>query len=196
MSVVFTRRRFLGALAAGGAILALCGKLSPSFAAGAQAGKKPLVVYYSHSGNTRRLAEEIHKRVGGDILEISTSFKYPGQYEELTKVAKEQQRENFRPPLDMKMPDMSQYGVIYLGYPNWWSGMAMPVYTFVEQSGVNGKIILPFCTHGGGGLGHSVADLKKLVPQSRVYDALSVSGTRAGAAGAEVDKWLKQMGVK
>lgn len=153
-------------------------------------------MYYSHSGNTRRLANEIHKKVGGDILEITTSFKYPEQYTELTKVAKEQQQTGFRPPLNMKMPDMSQYGVIYLGYPNCWSSMAMPVYTFVEQSGINGKTILPFCTHGGGGLGHSVEDLKKMVPQSRVHDALSVSGAKSGAASSEIDKWLKRMGIK
>lgn len=161
-----------------------------------QTTKKPLVVYYSHSGNTRKLAEEIHKKVGGDLLEITTSFKYPDKYDDLTKVAKEQQADNFRPPLDMTMPNMEQYDVVYLGYPNWWSSMAMPVFTFVEQSGINGKPILPFCTHGGGGLGHSVSDLKKLVPNSSVQNALAVSGTRAGSAQKEVDKWLGEMGIK
>lgn len=193
---VITRRNFLCGAITAGLLLVSGADLNLLAAENSSNSKKPLVVYYSHSGNTAKLAKTIHDKVGGDLLEIVTSFEYPDNYNELTKVAKEQQQAGFRPPLSMTMPNLDDYDVIYLGYPNWWSSMAMPVYSFVEQSGINGKTILPFCTHGGGGLGHSVADLKKLVPQSKVQDALSVSGNRAGQAGSEVDKWLNGMGLK
>lgn len=185
-----SRRFFLGALVC----LAMAVVL-PVNAFSAET-KKPLVVYYSYSGNTAKLAKEIHDRVGGDLVEIKTSFAYPEQYETMVEVAKKQLQDGFRPPLDMRMPNISDYDVIYLGFPNWWSTMAAPVYTFVEQAKLDGKTILPFLTHGGGGAGHTIQDLKKLVPQAKVQDALVVSGSRAGSSGEAVDKWLGGMGIK
>lgn len=189
-SYSFSRRFFLAALGCAGLVAAL-----PKNVFSAEV-KKPLVVYYSYSGNTAKLAKEIHDKVGGDLLEIKTSFVYPEKYEAMTELAKKQLQDGFRPPLDMPMPKFDDYDVIYLGYPNWWSTMAAPVYTFVEQANLNDKIILPFSTNGGGGLGHSVEDLKKLAPGAKVQKALAVSGTKAGSAGDAVEKWLREMGIK
>ena len=118
-------------------------------ATGAAPGGKPLVVYFSRSGNTRRLAELIHKRVGGDILEITPVTPYPADYQATVDQAKREQADNARPAVNTKIADPGQYSVIFLGYPNWWSSMPMPVWTFVEQNGLDGKTIAPFCTHGG-----------------------------------------------
>lgn len=185
-----SRRFFLSALVCAAIVAVLpCQVLSAE-------AKKPLVAYYSYSGNTAKLAKEIHDKVGGDLLEIKTSFKYPEQYEAMVDVAKKQLQDGFRPPLDMQIPNMDDYDVIYLGFPNWWSTMAAPVYTFVEQAKLNGKTILPFLTHGGGGAGHTIQDLKKLVPDAKVQQALVVRGSGAGSSGPEVDKWLGEMGIK
>ena len=158
------------------------------------AGKKPLVVYFSHSGNTRKLAEQIHKQVGGDILEIVPVAPYPAEYQATVDQAKREQQENARPAVKTKIADPAEYGVIFLGYPNWWSSMPMPVWTFVEQNGLDGKTIAPFVTHGGGGMGHSESDLKKLVPHAKVLKGLPVRGTRAGDAEKDVENWLKGLG--
>lgn len=163
-------------------------------ATGKTPGGKPLVVYFSRSGNTRRLAELIHKRVGGDILEIVPAAPYPGDYQSTVDQAKQEQKDNARPAVTTRIADPGRYSVIFLGYPNWWGSMPMPVWTFVEQNGLDGKTIAPFNTHGGGGLGHSEADLKKLVPRSRVLKGLAVRGTRAGDAEKDVEKWLKGLG--
>lgn len=154
---------------------------------------KPLVVYFSRSGNTRKLAEHIHKRVGGDILEIVPATPYPADYQTTVDQAKREQQENARPAVTTKLADPTHYSVIFLGYPNWWSSMPMPVWAFVEQNNLDGKTIAPFCTHGGGGLGHSESDLKKLVPHAKVLKGLAVRGTRAGDAEKDVEKWLKDL---
>ena len=158
--------------------------------AAAQTDKKPLVVYFTRSGNTKQVAEMIKNNTGADIVEIETVESYPSDYDELTKVAKQQQQDNVRPLIKTKIANLDDYGIIFLGFPNWWSSMPMPVYTFVEQNGLNGRTIAPFVTHGGGQLGHSIEDLKKLVPESKVLKPFSVSGSRAGGAENDVKKWL------
>lgn len=70
----------------------------------------------------------------------------------------------------------------------------MPVYTFVEKSKMDGKTIAPFATHGGGGLGHSIDDLKKLAPHSKVLKPLAVSGSFASRAEKDVEKWIDGLG--
>ncbi len=169
------RRHFLAIMALATTVLALPLLATQTLAADA---KKPLVVYYSESGNTQKVAEEIHKLVGGDILRIEPATPYPTNYKELTEVAKEEQNKNARPAIKTAIPDMSQYGLIFLGYPNWWSSMPMPVYTFVEKADLKNISIAPFDTHGGGGLGHSIEDLKKIAPQCKILDPLAISGDR------------------
>ena len=201
----FLKQATTGALALG--LLPLVGCAAPAWgaeakgaaaaaASGAQAAqpKKPLVVYFSHSGNTRKLAEIIHKKVGGDILEIEPVTPYPSDYQATVDQAKREQQENARPAVKTKIANPDEYGVVFLGYPNWWSSMPMPVWTFIEQNGLDGKTIAPFDTHGGGGMGHSESDLKKLVPHSKVLKALPVRGTRAGDAEKDVEKWLESLG--
>lgn len=70
----------------------------------------------------------------------------------------------------------------------------MPVYTFVEQNKLDGKTIAPFTTHGGGGLGHSVEDLKKIVPHAKILKPLAVNGNAVDRAEKDVEKWLKGLG--
>ncbi len=196
------RRNFLktSALTLGGlAILPFCSSI-PAIGAEAVkaqadiAKKKPLVVYYSESGNTKKVAEMIHNKVGGDIIRIETVAPYPDDYDTLVQQAKKEQAQNTRPEIKTKIPNINEYGVIFLGYPNWWSSMPMPVYTFIEQNHLDGRTIVPFSTHGGGGLGHSIEDLKKECPKSKILKSLAVPGNRASGAAADVEKWLEGLG--
>lgn len=172
----------------------LMGFSSSALAANADSSaKKPLVVFFTRSGNTQAIADMIHKEVGGQLVQIKTVEPYPADYQECVDLAKKQQQENARPAIETKInPD--DYNVIFLGFPNWWSSMPMPVWTFIEENKLNGKTIVPFMTHGGGGQAHAVSDLKKLCPQSKILPALAISGTRAKSSQAEVQKWLKNLG--
>lgn len=195
-SKMFSRREFLkSAACAGAAFLFAPLLLNGALAAEQQARKKPLVAYYSETGHTRDVANAIHKLVGGDIIRIETVKPYPTDYDTLTKVAKEEQANNARPEIKTKVPNIDEYGVIFLGYPNWWSSMPMPVYTFVEQNGLDGKTIAPFDTHGGGGLGHSVEDLKKIAPKAKILKPLAVRSSHASSAGEDVRKWIEGLGT-
>lgn len=196
-----SRRHFLaGVVGAGVAVTILPFITSPALGADAPApktpAKKPLVVYFSKTGNTRKVAEAIHKQVGGDIQEIEVVEAYPVDYKATTEKAKAELQANARPAIKTKIPNIDDYGVIFLGYPLWWDTMPMAVFTFMEQNNLDGKTIAPFDTHGGGGLGKSVADIKKLAPHSKIVKPLSVRGSdAASSAETEVKKWLEGLGT-
>lgn len=157
--------------------------------------KKILIAYYSlRNGNTRLVAEEIRKNVGGDIFRIETINAYPAQYNDVTAQAKKELESGHRPELSTSVPNFDQYDVIYLGSPNWWSTIAPAVMTFLESNNFEGKTIVPFITHEGSRLGKSVDDIKKLAPKATVLKGLSIRGGSAATAGADVERWIKELG--
>lgn len=115
--------------------------------------KKSLVLFYSWSGNTRRIARIIAEKTGADLRELRPEADYPQNYDEVLSQAKEQiQRKQYPPPRPIDM-DWSAYEAVYLGTPNWWSMTAPPVTAFLREMMPTDKTIIPFCTHGGGGEG-------------------------------------------
>jgi flavodoxin len=161
------------------------------------AGKpqKILVAYFSWSGNTAQIADVIRQQVDGDIFEIIPQTPYPKNYNECIDVAGKEKNEQARPPLKTKVENMAQYDVVFVGYPNWWSSIPMPVATFIEAYDFKGKIIVPFCSHGGGGLAQTVTDLKRLCPGAQFADPLAISGNGKGSLSSDIKKWLQQIGM-
>jgi len=157
--------------------------------------KKILVAYFSHSGNTREIANRIHEIVGGDIFEIQTVQTYPRDYDAVVKQAQEEQQSGYKPKLKSKMKDIGTYDVIFIGYPNWWGTIPMPIVTFFSEYNFPGKTVIPFCTHEGSRLGRSVSDIKKLCPRAKVLDGLAVRGSDARNARNEVYEWLHAIGM-
>lgn len=156
--------------------------------------KKILVVYYSHSGNTRKLAKLIEQETGGTLCELLPEKAYPGDYNTVVEQAKKEIQAGFRPALKTEVKDFAAYDKVFVGTPNWWSTIAPPVATFLENYDLSEKNVAPFCTHGGGGAGHIEATIKKLCPNSTVLSALSVYGDTAKSA--QVESWLKKIGAK
>ena len=156
---------------------------------------KALVVYYSRSGNTEALARMIGNETGADMFRVTTVTPYPEVYRETTELARAERDNNARPAINGRVENMADYDVVYIGVPNWWSTMPMPMFTFLEQYDLSGKIIVPFVTHGGGGVANCVSDLKKAVPGATVLDALVVSGGNAQNAQSDVSAWLKRLGL-
>lgn len=152
--------------------------------------KNILVAYFSHSGNTRVIAEDIHEAVGGDLFEIVTVNRYPDDYDACVHQASQEQDDHARPDLSTHVEDMDPYDVIFLGYPDWWGTMPMAVWTFLEEYGFSGKTIIPFCTHEGSGLGHSEKDLAKLCPTAKLLQGLAIKGSRVGSVQKDVSEWL------
>lgn len=153
-----------------------------------------LVLYFSQSGNTKAVANFIHNAVGGDIVKLETETPYPSDYDELVDYAQEEQRENARPALSTKIDNIDEYDTIFLGYPNWWGDMPMPIYTFLDEYDLSGKTIAPFITHGGSGLSGTPENIKKEEPNATVTEGLAVNGSSSRNSQSTVNNWLAEIG--
>jgi len=170
----------------------------------AQTGSnKVLVAYFSWSGNARTLAGQIAQVTGGDLFEIKTVTPYPDNYDECTRVAREEQNRNARPAITGRVADMAQYGTVFLCYPNWWGTLPMAVFTFLEAYDFSGKTIYPLVTHGGSRFGRSLDDIRRLSPRAVLGDGLDVSAfdrnpndaTIVSAPNRDVTAWLRRIGM-
>lgn len=154
---------------------------------------KILVLYFSMSGNTETVANFIHDKVGGDIMRLETVQTYPSDYNDLVDYAQEEQKENKRPELKTKI-NIDEYDTIFLGYPNWWGDMPMPLYTLLDNYDFTGKTIAPFITHGGSGLSNTPSKIKNEEPNATVTEGLAVSGSSAKSSQNIVNDWLNKIG--
>lgn len=157
--------------------------------------KKVLVAYFSHSGNTRVIANQIHKIVGGDTFEIVTVNSYPTDYNACVEQASKELKENYRPQLATEVKNMESYDIVFVGYPNWWGTMPMAVFSFLEKYNLSGKTIIPFCTHEGSRLGQSVSDITKLCSKSTILEGIAIRGSSVKTAENDVSQWLKKIGI-
>ena len=146
-------------------------------------------------GNTEVVAKMLQKMIKGDLFHIDAVNAYPTEYKETTEVAQQELRTSARPKLTSHLENTSSYDVIFLGHPNWWGTMPMPVYTFLEEYDLAGKTIASFCTHEGSGLGRSVADIRKTCPQSTVLEGLAIRGGDVKNARDTVSGWLRDIGM-
>lgn len=200
---MMTRKKFLCSLAA----LSLCGLAAGGVPAAADdatdadsapGGKRVLIACFSWSGNTRALAEKIREGTGGEIFEIVPEKPYPTEYRKCTEQAKKEIAEGFRPALKAA-PDLAAFDVIFVGSPNWWGTFAPPISTLLDDPAFAGKTVVPFFTHGGGGMQRCESDMRRrLDGKARVLKALTVSGSSAALSRARraVDAWLEELGLK
>lgn len=151
-----------------------------------------LIAYFSWSGNTKAVAEEIQKQTGSQLFAITPATPYSETYSVTVAKAKQEQLTNARPKLKADVEDFDKYKVIFLGYPNWWGSMPMPVATFIESHNWQGKTIIPFYTHGGGGVQNCNADLRKVAKDASIMPYLLLSGSNAKNSQAEISSWLGQ----
>lgn len=151
--------------------------------------EKILIAYYSWGGNTRTAAEMIRKATGGTLFEIKPVKPYPTGYQACVDQAKKEIRSNFKPELAGGI-GLDKYDVIFVGSPNWWGTMAPPVATFLTAHRLKGKTVVPFFTHGGGGMQRCETDVRKLCPESRVLKAAAFSGGSIRSAQGAVQEWL------
>lgn len=155
--------------------------------------KKFLIAYFSWGGNTKSIAEKIHVQTGGDMFRIETAAPYPEDYNEAAYgVAKKQHEENIHPELKDN-GDVSGYDIIFVGTPAWWYEMAPAVKTFLEKNNFEGKTIVPFITHGGGGKYTIAEDMGKFAKGAGVLQPLVIYERGNSETDKEITKWLKQI---
>ena len=127
-----------------------------------QKALQPLLSFFClnlTSVDTKKIAENIQKETGGDLFEIQTVQSYPIEYNATTEQAKKEINSEYKPPLKTKIKNIDQYNVIFIGSPNWWGTIAPAVSSFISENDLTGKTIIPFITHGGGGIQNTLTDL-------------------------------------
>ncbi|WP_153111028.1 flavodoxin [Propionivibrio limicola] len=193
------RRKLLKATAAG-LVAGVASPIVSSAFAAENTKRKILIAYYSRTGNTRELANQIQQRVGGEMFELRTVHSYPKEYRATTDQAKRELEANFRPQLTAEVQNMGAYDTVFVGYPNWWGTFPMAFFSFFEKYDFAGKTLIPFCTHEGSHLGRSVTDMKSLCPKARILDGIALRGgnnstVRSDSSRREVDEWLRKLGM-
>lgn len=154
---------------------------------------KILVAYYSYSGNTKEVAKAIHEKVGGDLFEIKTEGSYPEEYRPMTVQAKKEIESGYRPKLTSQIADIAQYDIIFLGSPNWWGTITPQVSSFLENHDLSGKNVIPFITHGGGGVQNTVKDMTAQCKGCRISENGWVG---YGSRTMGISGWLEDLGFK
>ena len=166
-------------------------------------GGKTLVVYYSASGNTERVAKDIAGAVGADLFEIEPEQPYTEDDLNWTnsdsRVSREHDDESLRnvPLKTTEVADWSSYDTVFIGYPNWWGDMPMILYSFFDEYDFSGKTIIPFNTHGGSGFSSTINTITKLEPSATVnQNGFTVSRNDVQEAEPEILSWLREIGYK
>lgn len=148
-------------------------------------------IRFLEKGNTEIAAEMVVKAVGGDLFEIDTVKPYAANFRECCREAKAELDADVRPPLKAFLPDISQYDVIFVCYPNWCDTVPMCILTFLDHYELAEKKLFPLCTNEGSGAGRSVAHLRQLYPLAEIEDGLAVMGCRVMGSEEEIVGWAK-----
>lgn len=145
-------------------------------------------------GNTQLLANWIADETGADLHAIEPAEAYPGNHDVLVDQADAEQEDAARPELSSSIENLDAYDTIFLGYPNWWGDMPMPLYTFLESYDFAGKTIIPFNSHGGSSLSGTVSTIANMQPDANVSDdALTISRNDVPDAEDQTREWAQEV---
>ncbi len=144
-------------------------------------------------GNAAVLAGIIHDEIGGDLLSIHVSEPYPEDYEQCLDRAVYESTHGLRPELSTYVGNMDEYDIIFIGYPNWDYGAPMAVLSFLEGYDLSGKTIIPFCTHGTGGLSSSVRQITQSARGAEVVSPIGIFRSDMEQAPQKLKDWLQTL---
>ena len=153
---------------------------------------KPLVVYYSYSNTTRGLAEVIAGVTGGTLRELLPQEPYSFARHGAVKDARNEIERGYCPKLVSGLAPVQAYDPIFLGTPNWFKSFAPPVLSFLRGVALEGKTILPFCTHGGGGLGRIESAIQAACPNARLLPGFAAT---SDFDAAQVRAWIDTLPI-
>ena len=156
---------------------------------------KILIIYFTRTGNTEKIANYINKVTNIEIFKIEPKTAYPSNYDETLSIVRNEQSSNSRPEINNPLTDVSKYDIILLGYPLWYSHLPNIVMTQLELLNLNNKIIYPFNTHGSSGIGSSVNDIKNIVSGATVNNGFPIQKSNVENSEDDVNEWLENIGI-
>ncbi len=187
-------KQIVSALAAMAVLVACGAKKQPDKQQEANVSPKYLVLYYSQTGTTKAVAEELQKALGADIDSILPENPYDGTYDQTIERGRQERENGITPMLVPLKTNPDDYDVIFLGYPVWFGTYALPVAGLLKEHDFAGKKVVPFCTFGSGGLEASAEDLRKALPKAEIAGGYGVRTARLAAVPKEVNRFLVENG--
>ncbi len=157
--------------------------------------KKTLVTYFSATGTTENAAKKIASVTGADIMPIQPVQKYTAADLDWTnrqsRSSLEMNNLNSRPEIEAPSKNISEYDVVFIGYPIWWNLAPTVVNTFIESNDLTGKTVIPFATSGGDGIGNSASKLKSQYPNLNWKEGKLLNGTSEKA----IEQWIESLNL-
>ena len=142
-------------------------------------------------GNAAKIAGWIQQEVGGDLFSIVVEDPYSSDYDECLNRAADEKADNARPALVHHVDNMEDYDIVFIGFPNWWYTLPMAILSFVDEYDFSGKTIVPFCTHGTGGLSSTIQDLTAALPDDvTILDPIGVYRPDVDSSQPAVQDWI------
>ena len=155
-----------------------------------QDGDKALVAYFSRSGTTRVIAGVISRARGADLFEIKPAKPYPADYFKAVEQARQERDRGYEPTLKETVPGITSYRMIYLCFPIWGETAPPVIRSFLTAHDLSSKTLVPVITHGGYGLGSSLAVLRSHAPKAQLLDGFTMQGPRERQTTMRVAEWL------
>jgi len=150
-----------------------------------------LIAYFSHTGNTRMVAEYIQGFLGGDLFEITPVEPYPEDFEACVARAREELENRLMPELEFYLDNLDNYSTVFLGFPIWMSATPMAVLSFLAAHDFTDITIIPFTTRGRGDIGQSVNMIRNALPYSDVLDGFhEINRANFDRAFMLVEEWI------
>lgn len=143
-----------------------------------------LVAYFSYSGNTEEVAQQIADYTGGTLAQIERATPYTDVNEE----GEEELNSNARPEITVNVDGIENYNTIFIGYPIWWDEAPMVIDTFLESYDFTGKTIVPFCTSASDSIDNSLHIFGELAPGTVIAEGLTANDS------ADIEPWLNSLG--
>ncbi len=157
---------------------------------------KILVLYYSQTGATKTVAEEIQKQLSADIEAIEPEVPYDGDFNQTIERGQKEMQDGSFPALKPIKANINDYDVIFLGFPIWFGTYANPIASLVKSVTFEGKKVVPFCTFGSGGTASGSNALKAALPKAEIAQGYGVRNARVAACPDELNRFLIEQKYK
>ena len=144
-----------------------------------------LVAYFSHTGNTEAVAEQIAERTGGTLAQIQRAEDYA----DLQQETEEEILQGVRPEITVSVDNVEEYDTIFVGYSIWWDKAPAMIATFLESYDFSGKTIVPFCTSASDSIDNSLHIFSELCPEAAIAEGLTANDE------ADIEPWLQGLGL-
>lgn len=154
---------------------------------------KSIICYFSASGTTAKAAQRIADITGFPVYEIVPESVYTEAdldwRDSLSRSSVEMRDFSIRPALKDSVTDLSEYSVVFIGYPNWWNTHPTIINTFIESNDLKGKTIVPFMTSGGSNIINSEQKLREQYPDLTFAKGLLMNDV----TDKDIEKWVKEV---